>query len=73
MWMYPGPSSPDHPSSEELSAVEINTQMRKVLDLGANPNSGAGPVPLQEGVASTRVSISPIFILEHKEKVISGW
>jgi hypothetical protein len=57
MWLYPGPSSPDLPYFEELSTVEINTQMRKILDLGANPNSGAGPVPLQEGVASTKVSM----------------
>jgi hypothetical protein len=37
--------------------MEINTQIHKVLDLGANPNPGAGPAPLQEGVASTRVSM----------------
>jgi hypothetical protein len=25
MWMYPGPSCPDHPFFEELGDVEINT------------------------------------------------
>jgi hypothetical protein len=46
MWLYLGPSCLDRPSSEELDAVEINTQIHKVLDLGANPNPEAGPSPL---------------------------
>jgi hypothetical protein len=37
--------------------VEINTWIHQVLDLGANSNPGAGPIPLQEGVACTRVSM----------------
>jgi hypothetical protein len=37
--------------------MEINTKIHQVLDPGANPNPGAGPVPLQEGVSSTRVSM----------------
>jgi hypothetical protein len=57
MWLYPGSSCPNRPSSEELSAMEINTRIHKVLDLGANLNPGAGPAPLQEGVASTSVSM----------------
>jgi hypothetical protein len=57
MWLYPRPSCPDHPSFKELSAAEINARIHKVLDLGANPNPQASPSPLQEGVASTRVSM----------------
>jgi hypothetical protein len=52
MWMHPGPSCPDCPSSEELSAVEVDARIHKVLDLGVNPNPRAGPDPLQRGVAS---------------------
>jgi hypothetical protein len=37
--------------------VEINTRIHKALDHGANPDLGAGPAPLQEGVASTRVNL----------------
>jgi hypothetical protein len=53
MWLYLGPSCPDRSLSEELSDVEINTR----VDHGANLNTGAGPAPLREGVASTRVSL----------------
>jgi hypothetical protein len=56
MWLYQGPSCPDR-YSEELSAAEINSWIHKVLDHGANPNPGVGPIPLREGVASTRVSL----------------
>jgi hypothetical protein len=38
MWLYLGPSFLDRPSSKELSAVEVNTQIHKVLNLGANSN-----------------------------------
>jgi hypothetical protein len=63
MWMYPGPSCPDHPSSEELSAVEVHSWIHKVLDLGVNLNPRAGPTPLQGGVASDRVStLGPISV-----------
>jgi hypothetical protein len=48
--MYLGPSYLDRPSSEELSAVEINTWIHKVLDLGADLNPRAGPALLQEGL-----------------------
>jgi hypothetical protein len=57
MWLYPGPCCLGCPSSEEFGAAEIITQIHKVLDLGANPNPRAGPAPLGEGVASTRVRI----------------
>jgi hypothetical protein len=56
MWLYPGPNCPDCPSSEELSAVEVDTQIHKVLDLRVNQNPRVDPAPLQGGVASTRVS-----------------
>jgi hypothetical protein len=45
------------PSSQELSVSDIDTQIHKVLDLGADLNPWASPAPLQEGVASTRVSM----------------
>jgi hypothetical protein len=56
MWLYPGPSCLDHPFSKELGEVEINTQIYKVLAHGVDPNPGASPTPLREGVDSTRVS-----------------
>jgi hypothetical protein len=56
MWLYPGPSCLNRFFSEELSEAEINTQIHKVLDHGANLNPGAGLAPLREGVAITRVS-----------------
>jgi hypothetical protein len=37
--------------------VEINTWICKVLDHGDDLNPEAGPAPLIEGVASTRVSL----------------
>jgi hypothetical protein len=55
MWTYLGPSCPDRPSSEELSAVEVEARIHKVLDLGVNPIPGAILVPLQRGITSVRV------------------
>jgi hypothetical protein len=37
MGMYPVPRRPDCPSSEELSAAEVDAQIHNVLDLGASP------------------------------------
>jgi hypothetical protein len=63
MWMYLGPSYIDRPSSEVLSAAEVEDQIHKVLDLGVNLNSGAGPVPLRRGIASVRVStLAPVSV-----------
>jgi hypothetical protein len=56
MWLYLGPSCPYRPFSEELGEVEINIRIYKVLDHGADPNLGANPTPLREGVDITRVS-----------------
>jgi hypothetical protein len=50
MWTYPGLSCPDCPSSEELSAAEVEAQIHKVLDLGVNLNPGPDPVPLRRGI-----------------------
>jgi hypothetical protein len=36
--------------------MEVDTRIHRVLDLGVNLKPGAGPAPLQEGVASARVS-----------------
>jgi hypothetical protein len=57
MWLYSGLSFPNRSFSKELSTVDINTQIHKVLDHGANSDHGVGPAPLREGVASTRVSL----------------
>jgi hypothetical protein len=57
MCLYPRPCCPDRSFSEELSNVEINTQIHKVLDNRAELNPWAGLTPLREGVASTRVSL----------------
>jgi hypothetical protein len=56
--MYSGPSCPDRPSSEELCTAEVNAWIHKVLDLEVNLNPRAGPVPLQRGIASVKVSTS---------------
>jgi hypothetical protein len=62
MWMYPGPSYPDRPFSEELGDTEINTQIHRVLAHGVNLNPGDDPTPLRERVDNTRVSpLRPIF------------
>jgi hypothetical protein len=54
IWLYPRPSCPDHPFSEELSDMEINTWIPRVLAHGADLNPEAGPAPLREGVDNTR-------------------
>jgi hypothetical protein len=46
MWVYPGSTYPDHPSLEELSAAEVETWIRRVLDFIAIPSLGAGLDPL---------------------------
>jgi hypothetical protein len=43
MWMYPGPSCPDHPFSTELGDAEFNTRIWGVLVRGADLNFGFGP------------------------------
>jgi hypothetical protein len=47
MGVYPRPNCPNHPSPEELSMVEVDAQIHKLLDLGVSPNPGVGHVPLQ--------------------------
>jgi hypothetical protein len=58
MWMYPRPSCPNHPFSEELGEVEINTRIHRVHDHGADLNLGVDPTHIREGVDNTRVSLS---------------
>jgi hypothetical protein len=63
MYLYLEPSWLDHPFVEELSAVEVDSRIHKVLDLGVNPNPRASPVPLHDGVARARVSmLGPILV-----------
>jgi hypothetical protein len=52
MWMYMGPSCPEHPFSEELGDTEFNIRVHGVLAHGVILNLGTGPVPLTEGVDS---------------------
>jgi hypothetical protein len=56
MWVYPGPSCPDRPFIVELGDTEINTRVRGggVLIHGGDLNFGSSPVPLREGVDSSR-------------------
>jgi hypothetical protein len=56
MWMYPGPSCPDHPFSTELSDMEISTRVQGVLAYGADLNLGSVSVPLRARVDSPWVS-----------------
>jgi hypothetical protein len=47
-----------------LRDTEINTQILKVLDHGADLNLGVSPAPLRGGVASTMVSLfGPILVV----------
>jgi hypothetical protein len=63
MWLYPGPSCPDHPSSEELSSVEVDSRIHMFLDLRVYLNPRAGPAPMERGVASNRViMLGPILV-----------
>jgi hypothetical protein len=55
MWMYPRPSCPDGPFSEELDDVEINIRIHRVLAHGVDLSLGAGLAPLREGVDSNMV------------------
>jgi hypothetical protein len=45
MWMYPRPSCPDRPFSEELGDVEINTKIHSALAPGDDLNPGVSPPP----------------------------
>jgi hypothetical protein len=58
MWAYQGSTCPDCPSPEELSAVDEETQIHKVLDSAAVPPPGASPGPLRRGIISVRVGTS---------------
>jgi hypothetical protein len=57
MWMYPGPSYPDHPFSVELDGTEVNTQIQGIVAHGADPIFGSSPIPLREGVNSPWLSL----------------
>jgi hypothetical protein len=71
--MYPGPSCPDHPFSEELGDAEINTWTHKILAHGADLNPGASPAPLSEGVDCTKVSpLRPIFGCSRKFQFLNA-
>jgi hypothetical protein len=47
MWAYLGSSCLDRPSPEELSAVEVEARIHKVLDSAVIPSHGVGPDPLR--------------------------
>jgi hypothetical protein len=52
IWMYLGPSCPDHSFSVELDDAEINARIRGILVYGANRNPDPSPIPLRGGVLS---------------------
>jgi hypothetical protein len=56
MWMYLGPSYPDHSFFAELGNAEIDIQVRRILVHRVHQNSGSSPIPLREGVISPWVS-----------------
>jgi hypothetical protein len=58
MLVYLGSNCPDCPSPEELSATQVETRIRMVLDSAAIPPLGAGLEPLRRGIAGVRVSTS---------------
>jgi hypothetical protein len=45
-WLYPGPSCPNYPFSDELGDAEVNTRIHKVLAHRADLNPGADPSPI---------------------------
>jgi hypothetical protein len=63
MWAYLGSTCPDSPSPGELSTTEVETWIHKVLDSAVVPPPGAGPNPLQRGIASVRVIPQVLFQL----------
>jgi hypothetical protein len=54
MWRYPGPSCPDRSFSAELVGAEVDSQLQKILALGAHRHSSSGLIPLRDGVISPR-------------------
>jgi hypothetical protein len=56
MWVYPGPGCPDRSFSAVLDDAKVDAQIRRVLVLGANWNSGPSPTALREGAISPWVS-----------------
>jgi hypothetical protein len=46
MWAYQRSTCPDHHSPEEMSAVEVETRIHKVLGAAVVLPPGAGPDPL---------------------------
>jgi hypothetical protein len=63
MWIYPGPSCPDHPFSVELHDTENNTQILEVLAHGADLKYGSSSVPLTEGGESPWVSLLELILV----------
>jgi hypothetical protein len=56
MWRYPGPSYPSCSFLAELTDVEVDTRVWRILALRVNQHFGSGPVPLKDGVVSPWVS-----------------
>jgi hypothetical protein len=65
MCLYLEPCCPNRPTSEELSAVEVNSRIQSALDVGANLNPQASPTPLQERVDSARVSTLGLILVAY--------
>jgi hypothetical protein len=47
MGLYPGSSCPDHPFPKELSMVEVDTRIHKLLDLRVTLNHRVSPILLR--------------------------
>jgi hypothetical protein len=47
-------TNPTHESTEELVEVEVDAQVRSILDVGAMANFGPHQTPMRQGVSSTR-------------------
>jgi hypothetical protein len=67
MWAYLGPRCLDRLCPEELSAFEVKTWIRKVLDSSVILSPGSSPDPLRRGIASVRIStlgrVSAAFVI----------
>ena len=55
MWMYSGPSDPDHASPEKLPDNEVWSRLGRVLQLKPKEKVEGKPIPLNASVVSKLV------------------
>ena len=66
MWMYSGPSDPDHASPEDLPDDEVWSRLGRVLQLKPKERVERKPVPFNSTIVSRLVCsflFSPCFFL----------